>query len=60
MTDVTEWLRDDEGDFDPLCDITGKCEPHEEEAGDDWASCRHCGGWRKRDHPFMGNWGIPG
>jgi hypothetical protein len=43
---------------DPVCDITGECEPFDDEADQPIAMCRHCGGERYRDHPFPGNWGT--
>lgn len=42
----------------PLCDVSGLCEPHPDEARHTQAMCRHCGGWRYRDYPRPGNWGV--
>lgn len=49
----------DDPDYEPPCDVTGLCEPFEEEQDRDQAMCRFCGGWRRRDYPRPGNWGIP-
>lgn len=57
---VDGWLDVDDPDYIPACDISGKCEPcDEDELSDvDAAMCMHCGGWRYRNYPFYGNWGI--
>lgn len=43
---------------DPVCDITGLCEPFEDEEDEAVAMCQHCGGTRYKNHPFPGNWGT--
>lgn len=43
---------------DPLCDVSGLCEPLPCEADQTQAMCQHCGGWRYRDYPRPGNWGT--
>lgn len=48
----------DTEDGDPLCDISGLCEPWPQEVYRTQASCQHCGGWRYRDYPRPGNWGT--
>lgn len=50
---------DEEDDREPACDITGLCEPFPEDEADNFASCMHCGGWRQKDYPRPGNWGVP-
>jgi hypothetical protein len=45
-------------DVDPACDISGLCEPVDSERAETQAMCRHCGGWRYRDWPRIGNWGT--
>jgi len=49
-------LTDDE-EPEPLCDISGRCRPYDEDENQDIAMCRYCGGERYRDYPFPGNWG---
>ena len=48
----------DDADGNPLCDVSGDCEPWPEEAHETQAMCQHCGGWRYRDYPDGGNWGV--
>ncbi|UTC28388.1 hypothetical protein GURKE_03680 [Brevundimonas phage vB_BpoS-Gurke] len=43
---------------DPACAVWGNCEPFPEERLQLEAMCRHCGGWRYRDYPTVGNWGV--
>lgn len=59
-------VRDHEGrdvdhpDYVPGCDISGRCEVSEEDeaSGVSHAMCVLCGGWRRRDYPHSGNWGV--
>jgi hypothetical protein len=45
---------------EPPCDISGRCEVHEDDeaSGAAEAMCIHCGGWRYRDSPRPLNWGT--
>lgn len=45
---------------DAPCDISGKCEVSDEDERSEApeAMCIHCGGWRYRNHPRAGNWGV--
>lgn len=49
----------DDPHYEPPCDVSGNCEPFDGEEHHAEAMCRFCGGWRRRDYPFPGNWGIP-
>ena len=48
------------GNEEALCDISGRCEVHEDDevSGNSEAMCIHCGGWRYRDSPHPLNWGT--
>ena len=48
----------DDPDYYPPCDISGKCEPHELDLDESEAMCQYCGGWRYKDYPYFGNWGV--
>lgn len=44
--------------YEPPCDVSGRCDvdPADEDKAE--AMCIYCGGWRYRDHPVQGNWGV--
>lgn len=44
----------------PGCDHSGRREVSQEDEASSAseAQCIHCGGWRYRDHPLVGNWGT--
>jgi hypothetical protein len=49
----------DHPDYEPPCDVSGDCEPYDSERNETEAMCRYCGGWRRKDYPWPGNWGVP-